>query len=210
MTSCNCCTTYSAPDLMDGGVTAALIEKEVAGSYTRTDDDGLTLRLVQQQRDQATARAERAERDAEVNQVSMMGWAKTSESWQETAEEWENRALKAEKERDEARKKVAEYVSLLAAPLARSLTPDDIKSLVREREQRLARKIREAHDRDPRPSSLRIAAAVYQGLTEPARPEGAEELARLIAQADVGEWDCGDLADALLATGRVRVTGAES
>lgn len=36
---------------------------EQAGSYTRTDDDGLTLLMVQQQRDQATARAEKAVRE---------------------------------------------------------------------------------------------------------------------------------------------------
>ena len=28
MENCNCCITYNAPDLMDGGVAAALIEKE--------------------------------------------------------------------------------------------------------------------------------------------------------------------------------------
>lgn len=55
-----------------------------------------------------------------------------------------------------------------------------------------------------------VRNALRAALAEPTRPEGAEELARLIAQADVGEWDCGDLADALLATGRVRVTEAES
>lgn len=36
---------------------------QVAGSYTRTDEDGLTLLMVQQQRDQATARAEKAEKE---------------------------------------------------------------------------------------------------------------------------------------------------
>lgn len=42
---------------------AASANSVPAGSYTRTDDDGLTLLMVQQQRDQATARAEKAERE---------------------------------------------------------------------------------------------------------------------------------------------------
>ncbi|WP_152353290.1 THO complex subunit 7 family protein [Brachybacterium subflavum] len=39
----------------------------------------------------------------------------------------------------------------------------------------------------------------------PTRPEGAEALSRLIADADVDEWNCGDLADYLAKHG-VRVT----
>src|SRR5699024_8823785 len=55
-----------------------------------------------------------------------------------------------------------------------------------------------------------VRRALAAALTEPpARPEGAEDLARLIAAADVGEWDCGDLADALLATGRVRIVSED-
>lgn len=56
------------------------------------------------------------------------------------------------------------------------LTDAAIKSLVAKRERALVRKIREAYNRDPFPSALRLAAAVYQGLTEKPRPEGASEI----------------------------------
>ena len=83
------------------------------------------------------------------------------------------------------------------------LTPDDITDEMVER----------AHDYWGHNSIISrdgMRGLLTAALTEPpARPEGAEELARLIADADVGEWDCGDLADALLTTGRVRVIPKE-
>lgn len=192
MKSCNCCTTYSAPDLMDGGVAAALIEKEVAGSYTRTDDDGLTLLMVQQQRDQATARAEKAEQERDEARKFA------------TAEHM--RTVKAEQERDEARKKVAEYVSLLAAPLARPLTADDIS------DEMLHRAEEAFMWNDTLSRRAALSAALAAALTEPpARPEGAEEIEAILAELPDTDLPITDAGRAdLLAERGIRVTGAES
>lgn len=48
-------------------------------------------------------------------------------------------------------------------------------------------------------------SAFTRRLLDPPRAAGADVLTRLIADADVEEWNCGDLADALIATGRVHV-----
>lgn len=128
MKNCNCCTTYNAPDRMDGGVTAARIEQEAEQPHPLTPDA-----ITDEQQERA--------RDA--------------------------------------------VLAMLA-------------------------------DQEPRPPFATVKAgkiaraALRAAFTPPpSRPGGAEELARLIATADVGEWDCGDLADALLATGRVRVVTEE-
>lgn len=47
--------------------------------------------------------------------------------------------------------------------------------------------------------------AFTRRLLDPPRAAGADVLTRLIADADVEEWNCGDLAAALIATGRVHV-----
>jgi len=73
----------TSPDYADGGVTAALVEAEVAGSYTRTDEDGLTLLMVQQQRDQATARAEKTEQERDGALRHRDRWRKRAEAAEE-------------------------------------------------------------------------------------------------------------------------------
>ncbi|WP_087484906.1 hypothetical protein [Brachybacterium massiliense] len=115
-------------------------------------------------------------------------------------EDWQARAEKAEQERDEARGALRARLGMSAQP--RALTADDITDEMVNR-ARKAWNLSAAIGNDLWRDTLTAA------LAEPTRPEGAEELARLIATADVGEWDCGDLADALLATGRVRVVTEE-
>ena len=134
----------------------------------------------------------------------------------------EDRALNAEKERDEARrhecsdldahwrlgealaslKEANATVASLRAEQPRPLTADAIESVLHSILPLSTEHLGADDVAD-------IAFDLYTALTEPPRPEGAEDLARLIATADVGEWDCGDLADALLATGRVRVVTEE-
>ena len=116
-----------------------------------------------------------------------------------------DRAEKAERERDEWKDSAIKAMAdLERAEQPRPLAADDITDAGIER----AREVWEtAHGCEDVGVTLR--RAFVAALTEPTRPEGAEELARLIATADVGEWDCGDLADALLATGRVRVVTEE-
>lgn len=171
-------------DLMDGGVTAALIEQEVAGSYTRTDDDGLTLLMVQQQRDQATARAEKAEKERD-----------------------EARATKNMHKRraDEERARAD------AAAHPRTLTADDLDGEeLRKRTERVQVDVLRAH-RESRADWARIA--VFAALTpQPARPEGAEELDPIVDEFLTSYWrgdiDGADATDWLAERG-VRVTGAE-
>lgn len=170
--------------------------QEQAGSYTRTDEctteQHLRLRTV----DLAAVIEDRDKARRERDQLQ-----KDRTYYRDYATEQEKDIARLMKERDDN-----------AQP--RALTPADIKSLVLEREQQITRKIREAHDRDPRPSSLRIAAAVYQGLTEPTRPEGAEELEAWLDGMPESIRLNGDehqrsVADYLAERG-VRVTGAES
>ena len=235
-----------SPDLMDGGVTAALIEKEAEqaadcgvelGEYICTREKGHSGHHIA-----ATVALHHSVAAAWDSQprVDWEAVAKFEEKRAEQAEErageahdaivalrndvalMEDRALNAEKERDEARrhecsdldahwrlgealaslKEANATVASLRAEQPRPLTADDIESVL--------------HDILPLSTEhlgaddvADIAFDLYTALTEPPRPEGAEDLARLIATADVGEWDCGDLADALLATGRVRVVTEE-
>lgn len=108
----------------------------------------------------------------------------------------------------------SQMVDLGWVPVQESpLTDDAIKALVAKREQLLASKIREEFSRNPFSSSLRLAAAVYQGLTEKPRPEGAVELETVIG-CNAGKWTDGPedvraLAD-LLAENGVRVVGEQS
>ena len=125
--------------------------------------------------------------------------------WKGAANIAKRRAEKAERERDEARADLAEYVQAQALrtqprPLAPDAITDEMVERARQRGSEIVGALWDASV---------VEAMLTAALTEPTRPEGAEELARLIADADVGEWDCGDLADALLATGRVRVVTEE-
>lgn len=112
------------------------------------------------------------------------------------------RAEKAERERDEWKDSAIKAMAdLERAEQPRPLTPDAITDEMVER-------ARKAWNRSAALGND-LWRDVLTAAIVPTRPEGAEELARLIRDADVGEWDCGDLADALLATGRVRVVTEE-
>lgn len=235
-----------SPDLMDGGVTAALIEKEAEqaadcgvelGEYICTREKGHSGHHIA-----ATVALHHSVAAAWDSQprVDWEAVAKFEEKRAEQAEErageahdaivalrndvalMEDRALNAEKERDEARrhecsdldahwrlgealaslKEANATVASLRAEQPRPLTADDIESVLHSILPLSTEHLGADDVAD-------IAFDLYTALTEPPRPEGAEDLARLIATADVGEWDCGDLADALLATGRVRVVTEE-
>ena len=146
------------------------------------------------------------------------------------------RADKAERERDEARrhecsdldahwrldealaslKEANATAGSVCAAQPRPLTADDITDEARGRAYRAVAALSVSDWDDisgvAKGRAMALVEAVITEITRPeppARPEGAEELARLIATADVGEWDCGDLADALLTTGRVRVVSED-
>ena len=128
-----------------------------------------------------------------------------------------DRAEKAERERDEWKDSAIKAMAdLERAEERRTLTADDITDEARDRAYRAVAALSVSDWDDmtgvAKGRAMALVEAVITEITRPeppTRPEGAEELARLIATADVGEWDCGDLADALLATGRVRVVTEE-
>lgn len=76
------------------------------------------------------------------------------------------RADRAEQERDQYR-----------AEQPRPLTPEDFQALVQQAGTAIARRVRAL---DPsgnfQPSALRLADAIYRGIRDSQRPEGAEEL----------------------------------
>lgn len=100
----------------------------------------------------------------------------------------------------------------------RPLTPGDFQAFIQESELAIARRVRAL---DPtgrfQPSSLRLADAIYRGIRDSQRPEGAEELAAAIAEWDetgvvvrsLDQADTDELADHLAVLG-YRKTGAES
>lgn len=176
----------TSPDLLDGGVTAALIEQERAGSYTRTDEEDTDTRT----REHLLAEEERA-----------------PAYWRGVVREYKGALEKAEKGRDEARKKVAEYVSLLAAPLARHLTADE---MVRRGHAALVAQT-------GRPQSVAAVEVVLTAAltAPPPRHEGAEEIEEKVATAAreagvlLDVYDVRKFADSLAAQ-HVGLTGAES
>lgn len=136
---------------------AALDADAPAGSDTRTDDDGLTLRLAQQQRDQATERAEKAEQGRDAYRHDARA-----------AESALSRVRAALGLPDDATTDDMEE----AAEQPRPLTPDDIT------DEMIQRAKRRFEDLD---GALVCAGSDWvfwqvlaAALTEPPRPEGAE------------------------------------
>lgn len=153
------------------------------------------------------ARAEAVERERNEAEEALVDAREEARNADQLILVEQARAVKAEQERDMAREDRKELQERLAiqqkmAEQPRPLTPDAIESVLHD----ILPLSTEHLDSD---DIANIAFDLHAALTEPTRPEGAEELAQLIATADVGEWDCGDLADALLATGRVRVVTEE-
>ena len=155
---------------------------------------------------------------AALDEVAPAGsYTRTDEGWQARAEKAERRAcpdLDAHWRLDQAidRAEKAKQERAQHSPI----TADDITDEARGRAYRAVAALSVSDWDDisgvAKGRAMALVEAVITEITRPeppARPEGAEELARLIATADVGEWDCGDLADALLTTGRVRVVSED-
>ena len=93
------------------------------------------------------------------------------------------------------------------ADTPRPLTPDDIEQLVTQNRYRVADAIRALYPEEPMATDV-LAHTVITALTEPTRPEGAEEIEAVIRKVVPShpEDRYGDLADRLAERG-VRVTG---
>ena len=137
---------------------AALDEVAPAGSYTRTDepddmDGGVTAALI--------------EKEAEQRSCPDLDAHWRLDEAQETIQ-------RLTQERDEARADLAEYVqaqALRAQP--RPITADDIESVLHS--------ILPLSTEHLGPDDIAdIASDLYTALTEPPRPEGAEELEALL------------------------------
>ena len=118
------------------------------------------LEKAEKERDEANERAEKHRRAVVDHSTNARCWMQTSEEWQATAEEWEKRARAAEQ--------------------PRPLTPDAITDEMVERG-------RSAYWGPTYGGSVdeRVRAILTAALTEPpARPEGAEDIERLIRDAE--------------------------
>ena len=118
------------------------------------------LEKAEQERDEANERAEKHRRAVVDHSTNARCWMQTSEEWQATAEEWEKRARAAEQ--------------------PRPLTPDAITDEMVERG-------RSAYWGPTCGGSAvgRVRAILAAALTEPpARPEGAQDIERLIRDAE--------------------------
>ena len=118
------------------------------------------LEKAERERDEANERAEKHRRAVVDHSTNARCWMQTSEEWQATAEEWEKRARAAEQ--------------------PRPLTPDAITDEMIERG-------RSAYWGPTFGGSVvgRVRAILAAALTEPpARPEGAEDIERLIRDAE--------------------------
>ena len=113
------------------------------------------LEKAEQERDEANERAEKHRRAVVDHSTNARCWMQTSEEWQATAEEWEKRARAAEQ--------------------PRPLTPDALTDEMVERALVV--------NADLRPETVR--RMLTAALTEPPkRPEGAEDIERLIRDAE--------------------------
>ena len=114
------------------------------------------LEKAERERDEANERAEKHRRAVVDHSTNARCWMQTSEEWQATAEEWEKRARAAEQ--------------------PRPLTPDALTDEMVERALMV--------NADLRPETVR--RMLTAALTEPpARPEGAEDIERLIRDAEI-------------------------
>lgn len=112
--NCNCCTTYNAPDLMDGGVTCAAIEDEsIAPERARS--------LVQERDD---AERERAR------------WQESAEAADRERHDWQVRAVKAEDRAGEYHDTIVALRTDLAIALDRA---EKAEENVRSREEMINR-----------------------------------------------------------------------
>lgn len=188
-------------DEADGGVAAALIEKEAEQPLTFADRLGAASINARQAREAEKDAKRLRDRCAELEHrlnLAVMASDHNSE-----------RAEKAERERDEARRERGEALDRLGET-SHSLTPDAITD---EMVQRGAEKFRSL------PTAMsahaRVSVILTAALTEPpARPDGAEDVAVRLFQAGaaVGVEMTEEQRDALadhLAAMRVRFVGED-
>ena len=195
-------------DDMDGGVAAALIEKEAED----------TLSLVQQQRDQATARAEKAEQERDEALYQRDQWMRANDSTRDILDEAIEERRRIARALDLPENATADAMVKHAAE-SRPLTPDAITDEMVERaggtyvnalrNRGYIASMKDSHTREV------FREALTAALTEPpARPEGAEDIEAIIREEwsfsdeDGGEEAFADLAERLAKRG-VRVVGGE-
>ena len=124
------------------------------------------LEKAEQERDEANERAEKHRRAVVDHSTNARCWMQTSEEWQATAEEWEKRARAAEQPRPLTPDAITDEMVLRYLNHSWGATESNI-ALFEAKEVRAAR------------------SALIAALTEPpARPEGAEDIERLLMDAD--------------------------
>lgn len=211
-------TRHESPDLADGGVTAAAIEKETEDSGGPIDETvGFWRSRWKEAADRADARdlAAHQWKEATRENVTRFRAARDfAEMCQKGSRAATVRAERAERERDEAReawkgavesvKEANSLINSLRAAESRPFAPDAITDEMVNR-ARKAWNLSAALGND-------LWRDVLSAALTPARPEGAEELEAVIG-LNAGAWtngadDVRALAD-LLASEGVRVTGAD-
>lgn len=196
--------------LTTGGFTRAQLEELLdavapAGSDPRTDEP------VDPEGDAAYWRARAEEALAAVSETEgrVTAARERTEGIREELRNADQLILVEQARADRAEKALTEIAQ------GGALTPDDFQALVQKSELAIAKRVRAL---DPtgrfQPSALRLADAIYRGIRDSQRPEGAEEI-----EADMAAWygengmpigGTGDrLADHLAALG-YRKTGADS
>lgn len=209
-------TRHESPDLADGGVTAAAIEKETEDSGGPLDE---TVDFWRSRWKEAADRADARDlaahqwKEATRENIARFRAARDfAEMCQKGSRAATVRAEKAERERDEVRdawegavesvKEANSLINSLRAAESRPLTPDAITDEMVERARRRGSEIVGALW-----DASVVEAMLTAALTEPpARPEGAEKLAEVIDGLLTGDEGiyADDLADSLARCG-VRV-----
>lgn len=221
-----------SPDLMDGGVASAVIETEAEERECGTPCSHETDSSWWQDRwkeaaDWGSARDLAAHQWKKATREHVLR-ARTAKAYAEGLKTavpvLHARAEKAEQQRDEARatknlhkeRADRERARADAAEQPRPLTPDDFQALIQKAETTIARRVRALDpSRNFQPSALRLADAIYRGIKDSQRPEGAEAFDPIIDAAIRGHSDITApdvvhaIADALADEG-VRAPGAES
>lgn len=216
-------------DLMDGGVTAALVEAEVTGSYTRTNEPGghdytpcthetdsewyqARWKEAADQREARDAMAQLWKETARALSLHRARSRKNAKFHRARSERFERSMWTAARERDEAQATVKEQAALIEALRAdqpRGFTAEDVDADMCSRaKERLA-------DYGYLVEGTVVGVALRTALTPPsARPEGAEELDALVDRSIRG---CSDITSPetvraisnALADEGIRVPGAD-
>lgn len=190
---------HESPDYMDGGVTAAQVEKEALS--------GASLAAhFRDKRDMERARAEKAEAERDEALYQRDQWMRANDSTRDILDEAIEERRRIARALDLPENATADAMVKHAAE-SRPLTPDAITDEMVKRGE-------EAYRKTGRYLSFRsVHLILTAALTEPpARPEGAEEIEALVEESLSGDYlsdaQVQDLADFLAGRG-VRVVGGE-